>query len=266
MNIVIRVSEYPHLQHASENYQHIEEFLNDTYRLLSQFYSIIRSSAIHVYHSALNFIPLDTCLHQTYSSRFPNRIIARQGVPQHWSPLVAVPHGHSRSVNVLSFSPDGSRLASGSHDNTVRLWDGASGIPIATLEGHSHCITSLLFSPDGSRLASGSDDNKVRLWDCASGVPIATLEGHSYSVSSLSFSSDGSQLVSRSDNGTVKLWDRASGAPIVTLEGHGPPPIYSVSFLHDRSPADTILSHHDGDIIVSLFTLNNKSDCFLSKK
>ena len=218
------MSEYPHLQCASENYQHIEEILNDGYRLLSWFYSIIRSSALHVYHSALTFTPLSTRLHQTYSSRFPNRIIARQGVPQHWSPLVAVPHGHSRSVNVLSFSPD------------------------------------------GSRLASGSDDNKVRLWDCASGVPIATLEGHSYSVSSLSFSSDGSQLVSRSDNGTVKLWDRASGAPIVTLEGHGPPPIYSVSFLHDRSPADTILSHHDGDIIVSLFTLNNKSDCFLSKK
>ena len=133
------MSEYLHIQRASENYKQVDEILNDTYRLLSRFYGIIRSSALHIYHSALNFTPLGTHLHQMYSSRFPNRIIARQGVPQHWSPLVAVPHGHSRSVNVLSFSPDGSRLASGSHDNTVRLWDGASGIPIATLEGHSHC-------------------------------------------------------------------------------------------------------------------------------
>ena len=134
MNIVIKVSEYPHLQHASENYQHIEEILNDTYRLLSQFYSIIRSSAIHVYLSALNFTPLDTCLHQTYSSRFPSRIVGRQGVPQHWSHLVAILHEHSSSVNVLSFSPDGSRLTSGLYDSTVRLWDGASKVLIAVSE------------------------------------------------------------------------------------------------------------------------------------
>ena len=177
---MIRVSEYPHLQRASENYQHVEEILNDGYRLLSWFYSIIRSSALHVYHSALTFTPLGTRLHQTYSSRFPSRIVGRQGVPQHWSHLVAILHEHSSSVNVLSFSPDGSRLASGSYDHTVRLWDCASGVLIATLEGHSESVTSLSFSPDGSRLASGSYDETVRLLDGASGVPIATLEGHSH--------------------------------------------------------------------------------------
>ena len=191
-----RMSEYLHIQHASENYKHVDEILNDTYRLLSMFYSIIRSSALHIYHSALSFMPHGTRLHQTYSRKFPNRIIATQGIPQHWGRLVAVLRGHSEPVNVLSFSPDGSRLASGSDDDTVRLWDGASGVPIATLEGHSHPVTSLSFSPDGSRLASGSYDETVRLWDGASGVPIATLEGHSDSVRYLSFSPDGSRLAS----------------------------------------------------------------------
>ena len=124
-----RMSEYLHIQQASENYKHVDEILSDTYRLLSRFYGIIRSSALHIYHSALNFTPLGTRLHQMYSSRFPNRIIVRQGVPQHWSPLIAALRGHSDSVNVLSFSPDGSRLASGSGDmvntgsgdSTVRL-------------------------------------------------------------------------------------------------------------------------------------------------
>ena len=124
----------------------------------------------------------------------------RQGVPQHWSPLIAVLHGHSHYVNVLSFSPDGSRLASGSGDmvnmdlgdSTARLWDGVTGVPIAALEGHSSYVTSLLFSPDGSRLASGSYDKTVQLWDGASGVPIATLKGHLEYVTSLSFSPDGS--------------------------------------------------------------------------
>ena len=76
---------------------------------------------------------------------------------------MAVLVGHSESVNALSFSPDGSRLASGSDDKTVRLWDGATGAPISTLEGHSDYVTSLSFSPDGSRLASGSYDKIVRL-------------------------------------------------------------------------------------------------------
>ena len=153
---------------------HIEEILNDAYWLLSMFYSIIRSSALHVYHMALSFTPPDTHLHQTYSRKFPNWIIVMQGIPQHWSCLVAVLCGHSQSVNVLTFLPIRSQLASGLYDKTARLWDGASGVPIATLEGHSP-----LFLPDGSWLASRSDDNTVRLWDGVLGVPIATLKVHS---------------------------------------------------------------------------------------
>ena len=157
-----RVSEHPYIQRARKNSKHIGDILNDAYRLLSWSYSIIRSSALHVYHSVLNFTPPGTRLHQTYSRKLPNRIIPTKGIPRHWSRLVAVLRGHSSSVSALSFSPDGSRFASGSDDNTVRLWDGASGVPIATLEGHSHPVTSLSFSPDGSRLASGSYDWTVR--------------------------------------------------------------------------------------------------------
>jgi WD40 repeat protein len=67
----------------------------------------------------------------------------------------------------VAFSPDGSILASGSSDKTVRLWDAATGAHLHTLERHADAIMSVAFSPDGSILASGSSDKTVRLWDAA---------------------------------------------------------------------------------------------------
>jgi WD40 repeat protein len=62
--------------------------------------------------------------------------------------------GHSDQVNFVTFSVDGSILASTSHDKTVKLWDGKTGAHITTLEGHSGDVDDVVFSPDGSGLAS----------------------------------------------------------------------------------------------------------------
>jgi WD40 repeat protein len=64
----------------------------------------------------------------------------------------------------VAFSPDGSRVASGSYDETVRAWDAQTGQCQQTLEGHSDWVHSVAFSPDGSRVASGSDDKTARVW------------------------------------------------------------------------------------------------------
>ena len=73
--------------------------------------------------------------------------------------------GHTSHVLSVRFSPDGTRIASGSYDRTIHLWDAPTGAELHTLKGHTNQVISVSFSPDGTRIASGSWDNTIRLWD-----------------------------------------------------------------------------------------------------
>ncbi|MBD2213644.1 WD40 repeat domain-containing protein [Nostoc linckia FACHB-104] len=158
--------------------------------------------------------------------------------------------GHDNSVLSVSFSPDGKTLASGSADNTIKLWNLDTGKGIRTLNGHSDYVYSVSFSPDGKTLASGSRDKTIKLWNLETGKEIRTLNGHSDYVLSVSFSPDGKTLASGSDDNTIKLWNLNTGQEIRTLKGHDGS-VLSVSF----SPNGKTLASGSSDKTIKLWNL-----------
>jgi WD40 repeat protein/class 3 adenylate cyclase len=113
------------------------------------------------------------------------------------------------------------RIVTGARDGKVRIWDGATGELLRTLDAHKGFVTRTLFSPDGRRILSSSMDHTARIWDTLTGREIATLSGHAKGIYAAAFSPDGSRVVTASYwDGTVRLWDAASGAPLAVFFGH----------------------------------------------
>ncbi len=130
--------------------------------------------------------------------------------------------GHTDSVNSVAYSPDGELLASGSSDQTVKLWDPASGTLLHTLTGHTDRVCSIGFSPDGTMIASSSLDTTIKLWNVSTGTLFRTFWGASNSVHGccVAFSPSGWTLASTADDYTIKLWDPIMGTLVRKLSGH----------------------------------------------
>ena len=144
--------------------------------------------------------------------------------------------------------------ASGSEDDTVKLWDVNTHTNIATLEGHRRDVTSVAFSHNGALLASGSEDETIKLWDVATKTNIATLENDE-PISSVAFSPDGTTLASGSTrfDDTVKLWDVNTHTNIAALAGHTQE-VAAVAF----SPDGTLLVSGSEDDTVKLWDVAKK--------
>ena len=125
---------------------------------------------------------------------------------------------HQDMIWSLAFSPNGEFLASGSEDQTVKLWDLHTNKCTQTLE-HDKQVYSVAFSPNGQTLASAGANTTVILWQVSTGKckEVLTL-GHTAAIRSLAFSADGSLLASGSEDENIQLWNMQTYSRLKLLE------------------------------------------------
>jgi len=148
------------------------------------------------------------------------RLAGADGAPQ----MLQALQGHKIDVVSLAFSPDGKMLASGSWDETVRLWDLAAEQPASkVLLGHTAYVQSVAFSPDGQWLASGGDDATLRVWRVAEAAAAPVVfRAPDGALRSVAFGADGRRLVAGTSAGTALVWERAEpGAPAQVFRTNG---------------------------------------------
>ena len=136
---------------------------------------------------------------------------------------------HQATPLHVSWSPDGSKLASGGWDRTVHLWEAMTGQQLGTYTGHANFVTAIDWSPDGTRILSAGSDlayqsqNKhveQHIWDVQTREQLVMYTGQTDTISSARWSPDGTKIASGGSDHTVQVWKASTGRQLLMYQGH----------------------------------------------
>jgi WD40 repeat protein len=133
--------------------------------------------------------------------------------------------GHTDAVYAVAISQDGKYVATGSFDNTIKLWEAATGTEVKTFggpQGHQKMVLSVAFSNDGTMIASGSADNTLKVWDVPVSSPLRALAAAD-AVTAVALTADSTKLATGGHDGQVKIFNAADFKELFKLDGHQGP-------------------------------------------
>jgi WD40 repeat protein len=142
--------------------------------------------------------------------------------------------GHTGYIKCVSWNHVVNKIASGSQDYAIKIWDGKTGALLTTLVSHGDAVDSLAWNCDGTKLVSGSSSSG-RLWDASTGNLLRKLRktGEYLKFNSVGWNHDSTKVVSGSDK-VITIWDVATGTVLKSLLGHSST-VFSVAWSHEGS-------------------------------
>ena len=156
--------------------------------------------------------------------------------------------GHTNEIFGLAFDPNNQVVASGSGDESIRLWDVNTGRIQTILKGHTAPVRTLDFSPKGRFLASGASDKTTRVWDLKTGKEVVSFSSVFGNIRAVAFSPDGEILASTGDGGSLRLLDWKANKELKAMKsGFGI--TYAVAF----SPSGSVLATGSSDTQVHIW-------------
>lgn len=203
-------------------------FVQDTMRFILRHYHTLSHWPLQIYSSAIIFSPESSVVKGENLHKVPVWLGRAPPMEDSWTPMIQALAGHLETVRIITFSPDGKQIASGSEDGIIKLWDTVTGSLQQTLSGHSKEITAMAFLPDGKLIMSGAHEGSVMLWDTTTGdrqdwFHLQPPEERGSSPYALAFSADCRQIAAAGyshDNELIMLFDAATGDLQKILTGH----------------------------------------------
>ncbi|MBW3597416.1 MAG: WD40 repeat domain-containing protein, partial [Planctomycetes bacterium] len=184
--------------------------------------------------------------------------------------------GHASTVTSVAHTPSGRYVATGSADQTIKIWDAATGEELRRLQGHTGPVMCLAADPNNRYFVSGAGDNTLRLWDAPQPDPLAVFDGHTAPVRAVAASTNGERFLTAGDDRLARIWRIADGKLMVALDGLTAP-ITEAAYRNDNNqvaladaegvirlfnPLDGkpegVLGAHSGDVTGLAYHPNNQ--------